>query len=200
MFRFDGSPERPQLNGLIRDLGGVVSGADNDAQIIASASLLTADREQQLAKVAIAKLHSCPSLNAQPLPRFFMGSQSLPSFSHSSLVSQPRLERARCSPPRRTIHRLLSGIWRGGRLPDAGASCNVRGNQETGAVSVFCQPSDFANGNTRDRQGRLVSYEHLTRRTSRTEYDGAITVNRGQVRKNKLAERYRPQIRRLDLV
>ena len=43
-------------------------------------------------------------------------------------------------------------------------------------VSVFRAPSNFANGNTRDRQGRLVTCEHGTRRVTRTEFDGAITV------------------------
>lgn len=45
-----------------------------------------------------------------------------------------------------------------------------------GDVSVFRAPSNFANGNTRDRQGRLVSCEHGTRRVTRTEIDGSITV------------------------
>lgn len=45
-----------------------------------------------------------------------------------------------------------------------------------GDVSVFRQPSNFANGHTRDRQGRLVSCEHGTRRVTRTEVDGSITV------------------------
>lgn len=45
-----------------------------------------------------------------------------------------------------------------------------------GMVSVYRHPSDFANGHTRDRQGRLVSCEQGTRRVTRTEYDGRITV------------------------
>ena len=45
-----------------------------------------------------------------------------------------------------------------------------------GGVSVYRQPSDFANGHTRDRQGRLVSCEHGSRRVTRTQYDGTITV------------------------
>lgn len=52
----------------------------------------------------------------------------------------------------------------------------LKWNEETGAVSVFRKPSDFANGNTRDRQGRLVTCEHGGRRVSRTEYDGTITT------------------------
>lgn len=43
-------------------------------------------------------------------------------------------------------------------------------------VSVFRAASNFANGNTRDLQGRLISCEHGTRRVTRTEADGAITV------------------------
>lgn len=45
-----------------------------------------------------------------------------------------------------------------------------------GAVRVYRSPSQCANGNTRDRQGRLVTCEHLTRRVTRTEPDGTITV------------------------
>jgi gluconolactonase len=52
----------------------------------------------------------------------------------------------------------------------------LRWTEETGAVSEFRKPSNFTNGNTRDRQGRLVSCEHFTRRVTRTEYDGTITV------------------------
>jgi gluconolactonase len=43
-------------------------------------------------------------------------------------------------------------------------------------VTTFRAPSMYANGHTRDRQGRLVSCEHGTRRVTRTEWDGSITV------------------------
>jgi gluconolactonase len=52
----------------------------------------------------------------------------------------------------------------------------LRWDEATGVVSVFRSPSNYANGHTRDRQGRLVSCEHLTRRVTRTEHDGSITV------------------------
>ena len=52
----------------------------------------------------------------------------------------------------------------------------LRWNEETGTVSVFRSPSNYSNGNTRDRQGRLITCEHDTRRVTRTEYDGRITV------------------------
>lgn len=47
---------------------------------------------------------------------------------------------------------------------------------EGAGVSVFRHPSNHSNGNTRDRQGRLVTCEHGTRRVTRTEVDGKITV------------------------
>ena len=51
----------------------------------------------------------------------------------------------------------------------------MRWSPETG-ISTYRTPSNFANGHTRDRQGRLVSCEHSTRRVTRTEIDGQITV------------------------
>jgi len=52
----------------------------------------------------------------------------------------------------------------------------MKWEEETGAVSVFRKPSNNANGNTRDRQGRLLTCEHDSRRVTRTEHDGSITV------------------------
>ncbi|WP_171128408.1 MULTISPECIES: SMP-30/gluconolactonase/LRE family protein [unclassified Ruegeria] len=52
----------------------------------------------------------------------------------------------------------------------------LRWDETDGSVSVFRQPSNNSNGQTVDRQGRLVTCEHLTRRVTRTEHDGSITV------------------------
>src|SRR5688572_15096404 len=49
-------------------------------------------------------------------------------------------------------------LWRGGR------------------VETFRMPSGRANGNTVDGAGRLVTCEHGTRRVTRTETDGTLTV------------------------
>lgn len=43
-------------------------------------------------------------------------------------------------------------------------------------ISTYRHPSNYTNGHTRDRQGRLISCEHGTRRVTRTEPDGSITV------------------------
>ena len=52
----------------------------------------------------------------------------------------------------------------------------MRYDECTGQVGVFRDPSGNANGNTVDRQGRLITCEHGRRRVSRTEIDGAITT------------------------
>lgn len=57
----------------------------------------------------------------------------------------------------------------------------MRWDEVTGQTHVWRPVSGYANGNTRDRQGHLVTCEHLGRRVTRTEYDGRITV---------LADRY----------
>lgn len=62
----------------------------------------------------------------------------------------------------------------------------LKWEEETGVVSVFRKPSDYANGNTRDRQGRLVSCQHGERRVVRTEYDGTITVLMGNYKGKRL--------------
>ena len=52
----------------------------------------------------------------------------------------------------------------------------LRWLEETGEVTVFRCPSNYSNGNTRDRVGRLLTCEHDTRRVTRTEYDGTVSV------------------------
>jgi len=52
----------------------------------------------------------------------------------------------------------------------------MRYDETSGAVSVFRHPAGYSNGNTVDREGRLVTCEHGNRRVSRTEHDGSITT------------------------
>ncbi|WP_230530835.1 SMP-30/gluconolactonase/LRE family protein [Microvirga roseola] len=52
----------------------------------------------------------------------------------------------------------------------------MRYDETSNAVSVFRAPSGYSNGNTVDRQGRLMTCEHGNRRVTRTEHDGSITV------------------------
>jgi gluconolactonase len=62
----------------------------------------------------------------------------------------------------------------------------MRWDEESGSVGIFRKSSNQANGNTRDRQGRLITCEHLGRRVTRTEYDGRITVLADQYQGKRL--------------
>ena len=53
---------------------------------------------------------------------------------------------------------------------------HMRRWSEAGGVTTFRQPSNKANGNAYDPEGRLVTCEHATSRVTRTEPDGTVTV------------------------
>jgi gluconolactonase len=95
----------------------------------------------------------------------------------------------------------LEKLWTGGRwlegpawfgaerflvFSDIPNNRMMRFDETDGSVSVFRQPSMHSNGNTRDRQGRLITCEHSGRRVTRTEYDGSIIVLADQYHGNKL--------------
>lgn len=103
-----------------------------------------------------------------------------------SVISlDPRFDALRL--PLAAVERLATGcrwcegpVWFGdGRYllwSDIPNNRIMRWDEATGQVSVFREPSNFSNGHTRDRQGRLVTCEHGGRRVTRTEHDGEITV------------------------
>jgi gluconolactonase len=85
------------------------------------------------------------------------------------------------------VERLVTGlrwaegpVWFGdGRyliFSDIPNNRMLRWDEQTSSTTVFRQPSNNSNGNTRDRQGRLITCEHFSRRVTRTEHDGTITV------------------------
>jgi gluconolactonase len=89
--------------------------------------------------------------------------------------------------PLASVERLAEGCrWSEGPVYFGDARCVLwsdipnnriqRWDEATGTVTTYRQPTNNANGNTRDRQGRLVTCEHDARRVTRTEYDGSITV------------------------
>jgi gluconolactonase len=91
------------------------------------------------------------------------------------------------------IERLWTGArwaegpaWFGGGryliFSDIPRNLMMRFDETDSSMSVFRHPSNNSNGNTTDREGRLVTCEHHARRVTRTEYDGTITV---------LADRYK---------
>ena len=92
---------------------------------------------------------------------------------------------ARYRLPLAKVERLATGCrWAEGPVWFGDARCLVwsdipnnrmlRWDEASGAVSEFRNPSGYANGNTRDRRGRLLSCEHGGRRISRTEFDGRV--------------------------
>jgi len=88
-------------------------------------------------------------------------------------------------------HESVEKIWTGGRWcegpawfpahgtlvwSDIPGNRMLRWDERNNTVGEFRKPSNNTNGNTVDRQGRLISCEHLSRTVTRTEHDGAITV------------------------
>ena len=72
-----------------------------------------------------------------------------------------------------------AGLVRATATTSCGATSPTTGccaGRRDGGVSVFRANSNYSNGNTRDREGRLVTCEHGARRVTRTELDGSITV------------------------
>jgi gluconolactonase len=87
-----------------------------------------------------------------------------------------------------TVEQVATGMrWAEGPVyfPEGGyvLVSDIPGNrimkfsEKDASFTVFRSPANYANGGTRDRQGRLVTCEHSsTRRVTRTEKDGKITV------------------------
>jgi gluconolactonase len=102
------------------------------------------------------------------------------------ITLDPRFEPLR-PPMNAAVERLYTGcrwsegpVWIGDQRcllwSDIPNNRILKWEEETGAISVYRRPSNHANGNTRDRQGRLLTCEMGSQRLTRTEYDGTITV------------------------
>jgi len=108
----------------------------------------------------------------------------------------PRFDQYRL--PLAGVERLATGCrWNEGPVWFGDARCFywsdipnnriMRWDEQTGSVSVYREPSNFANGQTRDRAGRLITCEHGGRRVTRTETDGSITVLIDQYENKRLS-------------
>jgi gluconolactonase len=95
------------------------------------------------------------------------------------------------------LERLYTGTrWAEGPVYFADMRCLIwsdipgdrllRWDEESGHVSTFRNGAHYPNGNTRDRQGRLITCEHRARRVTRTELDGRITVLANSYRGKRL--------------
>ena len=98
-------------------------------------------------------------------------------------------------------HAKLEKLWQGGRwlegpayfaagqylvFSDIPNNRMMRFDETNQRVSVFRSPSNNCNGNSVDKQGRLVTCEHLSRSVTRTEPDGSVTVLASQFEGNRL--------------
>ena len=90
-----------------------------------------------------------------------------------------------------TSHARLERLWTGARFSEGPAwfpagryliwsdipgNRILRWDETDGSVSEFRSPSNNSNGNTVDREGRLISCQHLTRSVTRTEHDGSVST------------------------
>ncbi|WP_431047206.1 SMP-30/gluconolactonase/LRE family protein [Streptomyces sp. P1-3] len=71
---------------------------------------------------------------------------------------------------------LYLPAWRQAIWSDIPNDRMLRWDEATGTVGLFRSPAGHSNGNTLDREGRLITCEQGNRRVTRTEHDGAITV------------------------
>jgi gluconolactonase len=105
--------------------------------------------------------------------------------AHEFAFLDPRF--SKCINPTARVHKLFEGCawsegpawspgWKSLVWSDIPNDRQMRWDEASGAVGVFRFPAGYTNGNTVDRQGRLLSCEHGGRRISRTEFDGMVTT------------------------
>src|SRR5712675_90290 len=116
------------------------------------------------------------------------GGSAMPQSSKQVEQMAPELEKIIATSE--LIHHLADGfggahgpaegpVWwkEGGYLLFSDIHNDRRMKYQPGAgVSLFQEPTNRANGLTRDLQGRLIACEHDSRRVTRQELDGSITV------------------------
>ncbi len=146
------------------------------------------------------------------LPRSHASWESSPRYPDPLIkIIDPAFARYRVSNAK--VERLATGLrWGEGPVWFGDARCLLwsdipnnrlmRWDEETGAVSVFRAPANHANGNTRDRQGRLLTCEHLTTPHHAHRIRRFPHRHRRPLRRQtpQLTQRPRLQVRRLDLV
>jgi len=132
--------------------------------------------------VAAAAATALKPANAEPLP---LG--DLPNWRYPDPRVESLDKRFKAKVGNAAIERIATGFrWAegpvyirdGGYLlwSDIPNNRIMRWLEEDGHLSVFRANSNYSNGNTRDREGRLITCEHDSRRVTRTEPDATITV------------------------
>jgi gluconolactonase len=154
---------------------------------------LTASAATATAAAANAVAATLPPTSETAVPLHATGDSALPLGPlPGSRYPDPHIEiidkaRFKGSPGIGGVERVATGFrwaegpayFRGGRyliFSDIPNNRMIRILEDDNHMSVFRSPSYNSNGNTTDREGRLVTCEHGGRRVTRTEHDGTITI------------------------
>jgi gluconolactonase len=154
----------------------LLKGAAALAATAATATAASAAPERPLGETAV-QLRDTHSLPLGPLPDSRYPDAHIEALDKSF----------KGSPGTGAVERLATGFrWAEGPVyfpagrfvlfSDIPNNRMMRYSEDDGHLSVYRQPSMNSNGNTIDREGRLLTCEHSGRRVTRTELDGSITV------------------------
>jgi gluconolactonase len=142
------------------------------------------------ATVAPLGQNGAPTLETDPLPLGPLSGSRYPD-SHLESLKKPKVSFGPTGFPAfagtMAVERVATGFrWAEGPVyfpagryvlfSDIPNNRIMRFSEDDGHLSVFRQPSMNSNGNTIDREGRLITCEHSGRRVTRTELDGSITI------------------------
>jgi gluconolactonase len=172
-------PEHRQLHrrGLLK--GAAVLAATAATMKTASAASVTPSGQT-----------GAPTLSTDPLPLGPLPGSRYPD-SHLESLKKPKVSFGPTDFPAfagtMAVERVATGMrWAEGPVyfpagryvlfSDIPNNRIMRFSEDDGHLSVYRQPSMNSNGNTIDREGRLITCEHSGRRVTRTELDGSITI------------------------
>ena len=131
-----------------------------------------------------------PTRSTEPLPLGPLPGSRYPD-SHLESVKKPKVSFGPAGFPAfagtMAVERIATGMrwaegpvyfpaWRMVLFSDIPNNRIMRFMEDDDHCSVYRQPSMNSNGNTIDREGRLITCEHSGRRVTRTELDGSITI------------------------
>jgi gluconolactonase len=173
-------PSNPSLNRR-----RLIKGAAAFAAASVTASAASAETAAPLGQTG------APTRATEPLP---LGPLSGSRYPDSHLESATKSTKPTFGPPgfpafagTMAVERVATGMrWAEGPVyfpagryvlfSDIPNNRIMRFSEDDSHLSVYRQPSMNSNGNTIDREGRLITCEHSGRRVTRTELDGSITI------------------------
>jgi gluconolactonase len=193
-FLLDKNPGGIMTNKLLfRDQDSHATGVDRRRLLRTAAAIAAASvtiRTASAETVSPLGQTAAPTRSTQPLPLGPLSGSRYPD-SHLESAKKPNGSFGPAGFPAfagtMAVERVATGMrWAEGPVyfpagryllfSDIPNNRIMRFSEDDGHLSVFRQPSMNSNGNTIDREGRLITCEHSGRRVTRTELDGSITV------------------------